>query len=109
MHPASLFGAAVGAGLAYAFFGQDIVSLGAGAGAGYFAYPIAQSNAVGLPVPYARYVLPAASGAAIAYGMYGQNYTTLAAGAAAGAGAWYVAVPPGHHSARASPMLAQAL
>ncbi len=86
----SYFGAAVGAGLAYAFFGQDLVSLGAGAAAGYFAYPMVQSKVEGLSLPYAHYALPAASGAAISYGMYGQNYTTLAAGAAAGAGACYL-------------------
>jgi len=87
---ASYFGAAVGAGLAYAFFGQDLVSLGAGAAAGYFAYPMVQSKVEGLSLPYAHYALPAASGAAIAYKIYEGEPMPIAAGAAAGAGACYL-------------------
>lgn len=92
----SLLGSALGAGIAYSWFGGGLIALGAGAAAGYFAYtPVKHtiSNAVmgfvGGPAN-GNLVAPALGGAAIGYGMYFGDLSMTAAGAAAGAGAAYV-------------------
>ena len=76
-------GAGIGGGLAYAFFGQNVVSLGAGAAAGYFVFPPAQDKLKDSGLPYPHSILTGASAAAIAYKLSnGDPIPTAAAGAA---------------------------
>lgn len=78
-------GAAIGAGLGYGFVERNLVSLAAGAAAGFYLYPPAQEKVSTLGLPYPEYIFPVASGAAVAYGLFGQDYAMIAAGGAAGA------------------------
>lgn len=88
-------GLALGAGVAYAYVGTDLLSLGIGAGAGYLLLPMIQKRIVAaalpvIPADKRDYVVPAVLGGAIGYGLYNGDLMFTAAGAAAGAALEYV-------------------
>lgn len=86
-----VYGAALGAGLAYSLYSPDLLSAGVGAVGGYLLFPKAQIYAMfSAPSPYSTYLLSSLAGAGIAYGLYGSNLPMVGAGAAVASGALYV-------------------